>query len=477
VNFSKSSISFGRGIQQHRKEMIIQELDIREVLAQDKYLGLPTHVGRSKKKAFLSIKDWIGKRLAGWTNRLISWAGREVLIKVVAQAISTYAMSIFKFPKDLCSSIQAMINHFWWSHDPDKRKIHWVGSARLCDRKEDGGLGFRHLECFNDALLAKQVWRLTQAQGSLVAHILKCKYYPDRDIGAAELGVNPSYTWRSLHGVKWVIEKGSRSIVGDGSSLKAWQTRWLPRPTSFLLINWNHNSNTEMVVAELIDKEAGCWREDSVRRLFLPIDAELILRIPLCTSWPIDKLIWHFTSNGTFSVKSAYHLLRSLKRGDKPSSSTGTCQHFWKAIWTLDVPPRVKLFGWKVRVGGLATKDNIARRISNFKVSCDICGHLEDSDTHALFDCPLAMEIWRESEFEKNLWRGRPLVAVDRLLMVAKLVERSRLGEYLAIMWEVCNERNRIIFGQGTRGGKKGQAACAVQFVRSYNDFKPHSIP
>jgi len=112
VNFSKSSISFGRGLQQHRKEVIIQELDIREVLAQDKYLGLPTHIGKSKKKAFLSIKDRIGKRLAGWMNRLVSWAGREVLIKAVAQAIPTYAMSIFKLPKDLCSSIQAMINRF-----------------------------------------------------------------------------------------------------------------------------------------------------------------------------------------------------------------------------------------------------------------------------------------------------------------------------------------------------------------------------
>ena len=129
VNFSKSSISFGRGIQRHRKEAIIQEFDIREVLAQDKYLELPTHVGRSKKRSFISIKDRVGKRLAGWTNRLISSAGREVLIKAVAQAIPTYAMSIFKLPKDLCSSIQAMINGFWWSHDPDKKKIHWVGSA------------------------------------------------------------------------------------------------------------------------------------------------------------------------------------------------------------------------------------------------------------------------------------------------------------------------------------------------------------
>ena len=109
VNFSKSGVTFRKGIQHQRKEEILQELDIREVLAQEKYLRLPTYVGRLKKKAFLTIKDRIGKRLAGWMNRLVSWVGKEVLIKVVAQAIPTYAMSIFKLPRDHCSSIQAMI--------------------------------------------------------------------------------------------------------------------------------------------------------------------------------------------------------------------------------------------------------------------------------------------------------------------------------------------------------------------------------
>ena len=38
---------------------------------------------------------------------------REVLIKVVVRAITTFAMSCFKFPMELCHDIEVMIRKFW----------------------------------------------------------------------------------------------------------------------------------------------------------------------------------------------------------------------------------------------------------------------------------------------------------------------------------------------------------------------------
>jgi hypothetical protein len=50
--------------------------------------------------------------LQGWKEKLLSKVGKEILIKVVAQAIPTYAMSCFDLTKTLCDDIGTMIGRF-----------------------------------------------------------------------------------------------------------------------------------------------------------------------------------------------------------------------------------------------------------------------------------------------------------------------------------------------------------------------------
>lgn len=50
----------------------------------NKYLGLLTFIGKSKNEVFAEIKERVGKKLAGWKEKLLSMGGREILIKAVA---------------------------------------------------------------------------------------------------------------------------------------------------------------------------------------------------------------------------------------------------------------------------------------------------------------------------------------------------------------------------------------------------------
>ena len=95
------------------EESIQQLLDVPSIRNFEKYLGLPTFVGRGKKKSFSYIKECVWKKLQGWKEKLLSQAGKEVLIKSVIQAILTYTMSCFKLPKGLIRELKIMIRKFW----------------------------------------------------------------------------------------------------------------------------------------------------------------------------------------------------------------------------------------------------------------------------------------------------------------------------------------------------------------------------
>ena len=92
-----------------------------------------------------------------------------------------------------------------------------------------GGLGFRDMEIFNLALLARQAWRTLTDSTSLSAHILKVVYSPHCSLLEAELGSHPSQIWRAILDGRDILEQGVIRRIGDGETTDIWLHNWIPR--------------------------------------------------------------------------------------------------------------------------------------------------------------------------------------------------------------------------------------------------------
>ena len=290
INREKTNIFFSSKTQAQVKFRIQELLGVPAIRQYEKYLGLPTLVGRAKKQSFVYIKERVWKKLQGWKEKLLSQAGREVLIKAVIQAIPTYTMSCFKLPKGLIKDLEVLTRKFWWGYGDGGRKVHWVHWKKLCQDKEMDGMGFKEIEKFNDALLAKQVWRMINNPNSLCHRVFKARFFISCSILEAKDSNSGSYAWKSILSARDVIRKGMVWRIGNGQNVWIKEDRWLPGSHRSPIISPLPSVAVERKVQTLINPELGVWRADCVHRLFLPQEAAAILGIPLSRGSPLDKI-------------------------------------------------------------------------------------------------------------------------------------------------------------------------------------------
>ncbi|XP_074314409.1 uncharacterized protein LOC141649624 [Silene latifolia] len=427
VSKEKTTVSFSRGTEERRRLAVEAVLGVRVVAEHDRYLGLPTVIGHSKQVLTRVVRDKLNNKLQGWRGMLFSRAGRETLIKAVAQSIPTYAMSVFRLPSNFCDELRSMVSRFWWGSINGKRKMSWVAWRYLCRPKARGGLGFRDFEEFNRALLAKQAWRLICEDGSLMGRILKGKYFPNCSFMDAEVGNNPSYTytWRSIFGAKEVMGLGVRRRIGSGGDIRVWTDPWVPGTKSRCVISPRGHADIDMRVAELMVDGENRWDEAKIDSMFLPFEAVRIKGIRL--------------------GKTGYKLLvedGELEVGQSDFANEGW---LWKVIWKVPVLPRIKVFMWQLCHDAIPTKANIARRMGSDDVACPRCHSERESCFHAIRGCGWGDEVWEEVGVDKGVWRGDMLVRDWLEAALRELGEKERVL-FLVTCWVLWERRNKLVF-------------------------------
>ncbi|XP_048622886.1 uncharacterized protein LOC106383217 [Brassica napus] len=305
-----------------------------------KYLGIPEDISGSKCKLFAFLKDNLMHRVNGWTCRCLSKGGKEVMIKSILLALPTYVMSTFLLPLEICENLASAIAQFWWSSNPPKRGIHWAKWEKVCLPKEEGGIGFRLIHEFNLALLAKQLWRLTQYPDSLVARVLRGRYYrmtsPLRAVSAS----NPSYVWTSIYAARKLLLLGIRQKIHSGYEIKVWEDQWIPtipaRPATPVAPVMHPN----MRVSDLINQELKEWDVGLLENYVHPDDIPLIRSMAISSTHRRDTFCWNYTKNGQYTVKSGYWVARNLMKPEEEKEilePSGSNEESRKAEYEMDL--------------------------------------------------------------------------------------------------------------------------------------------
>lgn len=133
-----------------------------------------------KKIVFGFLKDIHWKHINQWSNKHLSKAGKEVLLKSCALAIASYSVSVYLLPSTLEDKIQKWWTHFGGGSKVGSRKwINWLSWEKLTMKKEYEGMGLRHLYGFNLVMLGKRAWKLSTDSNAIVTKVVKAKYIPN----------------------------------------------------------------------------------------------------------------------------------------------------------------------------------------------------------------------------------------------------------------------------------------------------------
>lgn len=142
------------------------------------------------------------------------------------------------------------------------------------------------------------------------------------------------------------------------------------------------------------------WDATLLDKYLWPVDRGRVLNVVVGSTSSVDKLIWHYTVNGVFSVRSCYHLIMGMElsttQGAGPSNSiNGTDGKAWRELWQLRIPPKVRMFVWRARRGILPAQAKLYRRKLSLTPFWPRCSSTPETFQHAILECRGLLYLWQ----------------------------------------------------------------------------------
>ncbi|CAA7042875.1 unnamed protein product [Microthlaspi erraticum] len=306
----------------------------------------------------------------------------------------THVMSCFRLPKAVTTKLTSAVANFWWSSNNQTRGMHWLAWRKLCRHKSDGGLGFRVIEDFNTALLAKQLWRLMDNPDSLFARVFKGRYYRNSTPLDPIRSYSPSYGWQSIISARSLVHKGLIKRVGSGSTIFVWYDPWISdsRPRSAICKGVNYYP--QLMVGQLINSQTSTWNLPLLHQLFDNAEIARITGITVATGYRPDTNGWFYTKTGRYTVKSEYHILQQLPDQEVMPVVGPDIRPLQARAWKVKCTTKLQHFMWQIITGCLSVGARLCSRGLRVDPQCVRCGMGEEIINHMLFECPPSRQAW-----------------------------------------------------------------------------------
>ena len=107
-----------------------------------------------------------------------------------------------------------------------------------------------------------------------------------------------------------------------------------------------------------------------------------------------DSMLWYHTKPRIYTTKSAYHLIQQGRQSSQANMASSSGSPNWKWLWKIMIPPKVKIFTWRLLYRLLLSSGELIRRRVIIDGVCRKCGESVETSEHDFRDCMWSVNLW-----------------------------------------------------------------------------------
>lgn len=271
----------------------------------------------------------------------------------------------------------------------------------LCSPKQEGGLGFKAIQVWNKAAVAKHIWFLISGgEQSMWCQWVKSYLLKGKSLWEVKIPSNPSWVWRKILSLRSVVHHHIKVSIGNGKTASLWHDNWTNLGSLAnrygTRVMYDSGLSKDATVSVII-KDA-LWAFPITQTLELNEIRSSLRSLPAPIRGKEDQYIWTLNPSGNFTISSLWNHLR-----------TSFPKVFWsKWIWFPGHIPKCSFITWVAIQHRLYTEDRLVLFGTKSVSRCSFCTGSESHD-HLFFSCPFSTQVWNQTlSFLDLKWSPRP---------------------------------------------------------------------